>query len=72
MWRHLLLGMVLLAGCQNIRGPLAPRSPARVDDPRLTIPEQERASRDRFALPDESPEVGPRSGAARPGLPAGR
>jgi hypothetical protein len=66
----LMLCLLLLAGCQSVSGPLQPRSPVRVDDPCLTISEQERLGRDRLALPDES--VGPTSGAARPGLPFGR
>lgn len=63
--KSVLLGSLLLAGCQNIRGPLEPRSPVRVDDPCLSIDEQERLGRDRLAFPDES--VGPPSGVARPG-----
>lgn len=59
--------LLSLAGCQNVRGPFDPKSPARVDDPRLPIFEQERRGRDRFALPDESPMVAPLGGASRPG-----
>lgn len=58
-----------LTGCQNVRGPFQPRPPVRVDDPRLPIAEQERLGRDRLALPDESTAIGPRSGAAYPGIP---
>ena len=35
----------------------------RVDDPRLSISEQEMLGRDRYALPEESPRVAPPSGA---------
>ena len=72
MRRLFLLCLLLLAGCQNFRGPFAGRSPERVDDPSLPISEQERNGRDRLALPDESSTAGPRSGAARPGTPANR
>jgi len=66
MRRILIVCILLLSGCQNISGPFQPRSPVRVDDPGLNIDEQERLSRDRLALPDES--IAPPSGAAaRPG-----
>jgi hypothetical protein len=67
MRRLLLLGVLLLAGCQNVAGPFARREPVRVDDPRLPISEQQRLARDRLPLPDESNKVGPHSGAALPG-----
>jgi hypothetical protein len=63
MRRILILGILCLAGCQNVSGPFAPRSPMRVDDPRLSISEQEMLGRDRYALPEESPRVAPPSGA---------
>lgn len=68
MRRILILSVLLVpmaGGCQNLSGPLRPRSPLRVDDPCLSIGEQERLGRDRLALPDET--IGPSSGAARPG-----
>lgn len=65
MRRILILGILLLAGCQNISGPFQPRSPVRVDDPCLTIEEQERLGRDRLAYPDDS--VAPPTGVTRPG-----
>jgi hypothetical protein len=61
MRRLLLLGTLLLAGCQNLVGPFRARGPERVDDPLLTINEQQRRGRDRLALPVESPTVGPRT-----------
>jgi hypothetical protein len=65
--RHILiLGILCLAGCQSTIGPFAPRTPQRVDDPRNTIPEQESRGRDRYAIPDESQQVGPPSGNAYP------
>ncbi|MBI3823415.1 MAG: hypothetical protein HY289_12160 [Planctomycetes bacterium] len=66
MRRILILGMLLLAGCQHVSGPFAPRSNARADDPRLSIAEQQSRVRDRYALPDASPGVGPPSGAGLP------
>ena len=59
MKRLLLVGVLVLAGCQNILGPFRPREPQRVDDPLLPISEQQRRGRDRYALPEESPKVAP-------------
>lgn len=66
MRRTLLLGVLFLAGCQNIVGPFQPRSPERIDDPLLTINEQRMRGRDRLALPDDSPAVGPTTGLEVP------
>ena len=66
MRRLFLLLLVLITGCQGLRGPFAARSPARVDDPHLSIAEQERLGRDRLALPDKSPVL-PSEVGARPG-----
>jgi hypothetical protein len=56
----LVVGILLaLAGCQNFVGPLQPRSPTRVDDPRYSIAEQERRGRAGLALPQPSPKVAP-------------
>ena len=49
-----LVGFLFLAGCQNVVGPFEHRKPERVDDPLLSISEQQRRGRDRLALPDES------------------
>ena len=65
----LVVGIALAAGCQNVIGPFQARDPVRVDDPRLTIEEQERLTRDRYALPDESYAAGPRDTTIRPGQP---
>ena len=59
--------MLLLAGCQNVVGPFGYRQPQRIDDPRLTIAEQQRLGRNRLALPDDSPAVGPPTGLEYPG-----
>lgn len=72
MRRWLALALVILAGCQNLVGPFRQRSPARVDDPRLSISEQEKLGRQHLALPDETSLSGPHSGLARPGTDAGR
>jgi hypothetical protein len=50
----LSLGILLLvAGCQGVSGPFAHKhDPVRVDNPHLTIPEQERLGRDRLAIPE--------------------
>ena len=65
--RHLVLIMLLVtAGCSNLRGPFAPRSPARIDDPSLSIAEQQVLGRDRLGLPDNSSVLPPEAGA-RPG-----
>ncbi len=67
MRRVVLLVAVLSAGCHNVVGPLGHRTPQRVDDPCLSIREQEREGRARLALPEESPAVGPNSGVEIPG-----
>ncbi len=60
-----LVGLLLLAGCQNVRGPLYyARNPERVDDPRYDTREQAARARERLALPDESRSIAPNSGAA--------
>ena len=71
MYRWLFLSLVCLAGCENVVGPFR-RTPPRVDDPRLSIAEQEKLGRQHFALPDESPLLAPRSGIAPPGTDARR
>src|SRR6516164_6117970 len=65
----LVVSMVLLSGCHNVSGPLQPKPPERVDDPLLTIGEQERKGRANLPLPIESPRVAPPSAAAIPGTP---
>ena len=65
----LVVGIVLAAGCQSINGPFEARDPVRVDDPRLSIEEQERLTRDRYALPDESYTAGPRDIIYTPNQP---
>ena len=67
MRRFIWLVLLLTAGCQNVRGPLAGRSPARVDDPHLSIEEQKQLARDRLALPEGSAAVLPPEAGAIPG-----
>ena len=65
--RHILLLLVLVsAGCENLRGPLAPRPKGEVDDPRYSIQEQQIRGRDRIGLPDNT-GVLPGEAGARPG-----
>jgi hypothetical protein len=71
MRRLFLLGALLMTGCRSTVGPFQHRPPERVDDPRLTIPEQEREGRDRLALPQWSPRVAPTDPGLLPG-PNGR
>jgi hypothetical protein len=53
--RILMLGLLLTASCTGVNGPRAHRQdPTQVDDPRLSIAEQEQRGRDRLALPDSS------------------
>jgi hypothetical protein len=61
MRRLIAVGVLLaLVGCRsNMIGPFEHRDPKRVDDPHLTIGEQERNGRDRLALPEPSPTVAP-------------
>jgi hypothetical protein len=55
MRRIIMLGILLLAGCEGITGPRAHRfNTTPIDDPRLTIAEQEQRGRDRLALPDNT------------------
>ena len=68
MRRRLLLVALLATGCHNVIGPFEHRPVERVDDPRLSIAEQEREGRARLPLPTESPRVLPPSGIEGPGL----
>jgi hypothetical protein len=59
--RRLFLASILLAlvGCTNYVGPFQPRSPQRIDDPRLSLQEQDRRERAQVAIPQQSPQAGP-------------
>lgn len=71
MRRMMLLGLLLLAGCQNTMGPLQNRLKPRPDNPDVSAETQKRFGRDRYAMPDDSPLVGPRTGISAYG-PTGR
>ncbi|GIW80884.1 MAG: hypothetical protein KatS3mg105_2691 [Gemmatales bacterium] len=66
MKRMLLLGVLLLAGCQNVVGPFQRREPKRIDDPLLTIEEQRVRGRDRLALPEDRTGLAPNTYMDRP------
>jgi hypothetical protein len=61
-----LVGFLFLFGCQGTVGPFDSRKPERVDDPLLSIGEQQRRGRDRLALPDDTGVV-PSTGLLNPG-----
>jgi hypothetical protein len=62
MRRLVVVGLLLLVGgCRSVIGPFEHRDPQRVDDPLLSIGEQERRGRDRLALPEQSVTVAPRT-----------
>jgi hypothetical protein len=65
--RYILMAGILLlgAGCANVDGPFKADT-KRVDDPRLTIGEQQRWGRSNLALPEESTWIAP-PGQTRPG-----
>lgn len=68
MRRLLLIGVMLVAGCQSTVGPFQARSPMRVDAPGVPLQEQEARGRNRYALPDESRGVGPTAGSEYRGI----
>ena len=67
MRRFLLPVALFVASCHNVLGPFEHRKPERVDDPHLSIGEQEREGRSRLPLPVESRNIGPNSGVEIPG-----
>jgi hypothetical protein len=70
MARILLIGLLALTGCQGVVGPVRRTFQTdTIDDPRLTIPEQEQRARDRLGLPEGGRDVGPPTDAS---LPYGR
>jgi hypothetical protein len=66
MHRLYLIGVLLLAGCQNVVGPFEHRKPERVDDPLLSISEQQRRGRAGLGLPDDT-GLAPNTGVVAPG-----
>ncbi len=71
MRRMMLLGLVMIAGCNGTVGPFANRNREKPDNPYYNVEDQKRRGRDRYSLPDDSPQVGPRTGIAAYG-PTGR
>ncbi|HEV3257408.1 MAG TPA: hypothetical protein VG013_11045 [Gemmataceae bacterium] len=69
MCRLFLVAALLLTGCQNIVGPFQQRRPMRVDDPCVSVAEQERRGRDRLALPQDRTTVGPPTELQPPDAP---
>jgi hypothetical protein len=70
MRRLFLVGLLALAGCQGVVGPLQRRGiNDPIDDPRLTSGEQHQRVRDRLPYPETSAATGPRTYAE---LPPGR
>jgi hypothetical protein len=65
--RHLiLLGLFLAAtGCRSDSGSLGYRNTGRVDDPRLSIAEQEARGRQRYSYIEDN-RLTPRVGVDRP------
>jgi hypothetical protein len=51
----LLVMVMCMAGCKGTTGPLANKNRNdRIDDPLLTIDEQQRRGRDRYAIPEDN------------------
>jgi hypothetical protein len=71
MRRFVVLGLLVLAGCQNTTGPLANRNRDRADNPYYNTEDQKERGRDRYPLLDDSPQVGPNTGTSSYG-PTGR
>jgi hypothetical protein len=70
MRKYMAIGLILLAGCQNVAGPFAPRSGPPVLDPHVSLDEQKARARDQLALPDDWSGM-PRSGATVQGTGPG-
>lgn len=57
--------LLVLAGCQNVSGPLAYRKPERVDDPRLPVWEQQSRGRERYSYVEDD-RLSPKAYVDRP------
>jgi hypothetical protein len=67
MQRILLAGLLFATGCEGVVGPFQRRcQPVWITHPCLTIDEQEQRKREALALPEKSPDVGPRTYAEEP------
>ncbi|MFL5342615.1 MAG: hypothetical protein ACJ8F7_20980 [Gemmataceae bacterium] len=71
MRRLWIVALLLLAGCQNTIGPLQNQRRDKPDDPYYNISQQQYRGRDRYSRPDDSFEVGPKTGIQTYG-PTGR
>jgi hypothetical protein len=70
MQRIVLAGMLLMAGCQHVVGPFQSRT-QRIDDPAISIEEQQRRGRERLALPQDQDSLAPKTYSDFPS-PTGR
>ncbi len=61
-----LFALLCVAGCQNVIGPFQRRTPERVDDPLLTIPQQEVRGRSRLPLWNDRTDLAPKTYSDRP------
>ena len=62
MRRLMCLGLLLLAGCESMVGPREHRAnPVQVDNPCLSIAEQQRLGRERLAIPEMNTNIAPRT-----------
>lgn len=66
MYRLVLIGLLFTIGCQSDRGSLFYRKPSRVDDPTLSIDEQQRRGRERYSYIEDG-SLTPRAYVDRPG-----
>lgn len=67
--KRLRLGLLVLlcaAGCQSVIGPFQRRPAERVDDPALTIPQQEVRGRSRLPLWNDRSDLAPKTYSDRP------
>ncbi len=62
MSRCLILLVIAAAGCRNIDGPCAARNKPPINEPGLTISEQERRARDKYPIPSDNFRIGPPTG----------
>ena len=62
MRRFILCGLLVLAGCEGVIGPRQRAcQPGKIDEPWLSLDEQNARMRDRVAVPLNSPTIGPRT-----------
>ena len=67
MRRLFLCGLLVMTGCQGVVGPRQrPCLSGAIDDPWLSPDEQKARLRDRLAVPQNSPTIGPRTYAEEP------